>query len=165
MQYPQDCGVSAIRFALREPDHPLARTAAAALSVPHHDAGILICQCGAPDWWRLSARKTHAVLSCGCNGSSLPLYIGPPPSERADVAMKCPRHPDSFAAAAVAVGYASPVPELGTLDAERAREIVVALACRTTDDSYIAWALRLAAPYPITGDEPWLDAIHYSRRR
>jgi hypothetical protein len=30
--------------------------------------------------------------------------------------------------------------------------------------SFIAWALRLPAPYPITGDEDWLNAIHYIRR-
>lgn len=191
MQYPQDCGVSAIRFHLREPDHPLARTAAAALSVPHSDAGYLVCQCGGPDWWRLHTSSQHAVLFCGCNGSSLPLYIGPPPRRpagsydiTAESVARCANHPQSFAAAAIAVGYADPVPALGTLDAERAQELVVALACRldtpAMDDSdfgqralspvadlthsFIAWALRLPAPYPITGGETWLAAIHYIRR-
>src|SRR5690242_17934171 len=30
--------------------------------------------------------------------------------------------------------------------------------------AYIAWQLRLPAPYPVAGDEPWLDAIQRVRR-
>jgi hypothetical protein len=124
------------------------------------------------------------VLVCGCNGSSLPLYIGPPPPEATPhVAASCTQHPDHYAAAAIAIGYADRVPQLGTIDAERAQEIIVALACRVENadaeppfgsrasipvanysHAFIGWELRLPAPYAIVGDEPYLDAIQRIRR-
>jgi hypothetical protein len=162
VQYPHDGGVSAIRFYFGNRRHALARTAADAITVGFCDAGDLVCQCGAPpDSWSAHVTERWATLICSCNGSSLPLYIGPPP--RMSVAdassVGCPTCAESRHAVAIAIGYAAPVPALGSLDAERAQEIVVALRCAGCRAEHIGWRLLLPEPYPVNSDDDWLAAI------
>jgi len=166
VKYPQDGGVSAIRFYLSDPDDPLAHAAASALTVAHHDAGRLICQCRFDGFWSPIATTTWALLCCRCNGSSLPLYIGPPPGVELSRALgldgasgiRCSCG-NSHYSAAVAIGYPILTPPLGSLDAERAQEIALALHCTSCGNEYIGWTLRLPAPYPVNAGDPWLRSI------
>ena len=159
MRYPTDGGVSAIRFYLGARS-PLARAAAAVIAVPHCDAGDLVCICSVVGMWGFSTGKRSATLGCACNGSSLPLYIGPPPGPDTDErAVRCPACAEPFHSAAVAVGYPRPVPPRGTLEAEQAQEIAVALRCTKCRHEHIGWHLALPAPYPARADEEWLRAI------
>lgn len=57
---------------------------------------------------------------------------------------------------AIGIGYAGPVPALGTVDVERAQELVVVRQCDTCQVVFTAWELRLPEPYPIAGNEPWV---------
>jgi hypothetical protein len=161
MDYPKDGGVSAIRFYLRSPSAAIAKVAVAALGVAHHDAGELCCQCTMTGFWQLTFTQSSAVLSCGCNGSTLPLYIGPPSARRwTDPKTAACRSCDGkLHYAAVAVGYPGPVPPLGGIEAERAQELAVALRCRACHHVFVAWQLALPAPYPAHPDEEWLQAI------
>jgi hypothetical protein len=160
VQYPRDCGVSAIRFELGDPTHPLARAAADAITVLHHDTGQLICHCRFDGFWSLCVTKRWAVLVCTCNGSSLPLYIGPPPdvNDPRARAVRCACG-ESRHSAGVAIGYPTPAPPLGSIEAERAQEIAVALRCTPCGNVYLGWHLRLPKPYPVKPGDPWLRAI------
>jgi len=168
VQYPQDGGVSAVRFQLRDRGHPLARAAADAITVRYHDTGYIICQCRFDGFWSLGFTERWAVLTCCCNGSSLPLYIGPPPAIDADgdraTSTPCPCG-SRFHGAAIAIGYPRPTPPLGGIEAERAQEIAVALHCTQCHTEYIGWHLRLPEPRPVSADDPWLRNIQGRFRR
>jgi hypothetical protein len=158
VQYPHDGGVSAIRFYLADANH-LASVAAAAIDVGAYEAGELVCQCGLRDAWSLARTDRCSLLVCSCNGSSLPLYIGPPPNVAGLTSIACASCGEGRGAAAIAIGYRGAVPPLGSLDAERAQQIAVAMRCSRCKTEWLAWQLRLAEPYPVRGDEDWLRAI------
>ncbi len=172
MNYPQDGGVSALRFYLGSARHPLARFAAAQLRAPFHHSGRLVCQCEEEGAWGLYHNGPWALLSCSCNGSELPVYIGAPPPTAptaralsvpapAGPYLKCPGCGEGgHFQAAVAVGYPARVPPIGTVAAEEAQEIVIALRCtRCAAEARVGWALRLEQPPTLRGDEVWLGQI------
>ncbi len=167
MQFPQDGGVSCLRYHLSARNDGLEAFARELVSSDGICAGHLVCQCGADDCWfySVAADGTFAVAYCGCNGSSLPIYIGPPPNQarlKGGQSSRCRAGHDIYGPLVVAIGYAGSVPRLGTLDVERAAEVAVVLECRACAGTRVAWSWRPSPPIVIRGDEPWLDSIQGS---
>jgi hypothetical protein len=161
MDFIKDGGLNCVRHYLFEEAHEIEELATGALQSPGKVVGQLTCVCKAKDSWGLgvSSDQSWAMAWCGCNGSSLPLYIGAPkkgvPSRGA-----CPSGCElPFGRIGVGIGYPKAVPPNGTVDAERATEIVVISNCKSCGKTWNAWTLKLSNPPAITGDEPWLRRI------
>ncbi len=150
-----------MRFYLARRDPELEHAAEKALSVPGRTAGSLVCVCSATDSWYVSTGSSSASATCGCNGSSLEVYIGEPPnpSQPRPTSVHCPSHPDRGLTIAIAIGYPGPVPPLGTLDVEQAMQLAIAARCMECDGIWLAWKLHLPASPTITGNEPWIKRI------
>jgi hypothetical protein len=168
MDFPKDGGLSCVRHFLEARDPILEEYALAPpfprFSSPGRLSGSLVCQCNAWNSWRtrLPLDASFAVVICGCNGSSLPIYIGAPPTLQAGQRLGtnyCPNQHETDGAMAVGIGYPGAVPELGTLEVERAQELTLAVRCRRCDTIFLAFHLRLPAPPTITGREPWVKGI------
>lgn len=167
MDFPRDAGISCVRHYL-EPEVDKAVAAATEEIDPAYgrDAGRLRCICGGNDaWFARTFTSKCVILTCGCNGSSLAVYLGQPPniSMREALAVSCSSQHRSFTVG-VAVGYQGQVPPVGSIDSERAIQVAVHGRCRDCDETVRLWSLRLLAPCPIVGDEPWLKSIHGLRR-
>jgi hypothetical protein len=168
MEFPQDGGLSCVRsFLLPARDDSLETLACAALTgARSRVAGRLLCQCGGVDLWGVRSSPEVLRACCGCNGSTLPVYLGAPPSPRGDLAdWRCPACTQQPMAVTIAVGYPQEsLPALGTLDAERAVGVAVALRCVSCGHEALGWSRILHEPPAIRGDEPWLDRIQGLRR-
>jgi hypothetical protein len=130
------------------------------------------------DHWfvRIPKSGEWSYLICGCNGSKLPVYVGPPP----DVArteewltVLCPQcgtssydTSGSSFAVVIGIGYEVVVPNLGEIEVEMAKEVVVACECNNCSAIHISWDVHLPSPFEIIGTEPWLAAIQgFSSRK
>jgi hypothetical protein len=171
MQFPQDGGLSCVRYYLAERNDALEDFARSRLTAAGRHVGGLICQCGADKSWQVLgyAGKPFVVLNCGCNGSSLPIYLGEPPfdiasfysgppSENAYTRV-CGCGSDHANRIAIGIGYPGDVPQLGTLDVERAQEVVVAAECQSCKTIGSRWNRWLSRLPKIEGDEPWIRVI------
>jgi hypothetical protein len=172
MQFPQDAGLSCIRYYLTNRDELLEEAARSELQSPARCVGTMVCQCGADSAWGVlrPVDPRFVVLECGCNGSSIPVYIGQPPfgplSDRFATDELPPCTADACACGerfknrlAIGIGYAKTVPPLGTLDVERAQEVVVLSRCLACGRVGVRWRRQLARPPLIVGDEPWIRII------
>ena len=171
MQFPQDGGLSCVRYYLATRNDGLEEFALATMESAGRHVGRLICQCGAEDYWALHrfADRPLVLLECACNGSALPVYIGEPPFEgwtvdpypnyTGSVVDNCDCGADGRYRLAIGIGYPGDVPKLGTLDVERAQEVLIAAQCGGCDNTKIAWHLRMPEPPMIVGDEPWIRII------
>jgi hypothetical protein len=166
MNFPQDGGLSCVTYHLRTPTRDtLESLTLGALKARSKIVGRLNCHhCGEVDSWtaRFSPSGECFQACCGCNGSVLPVYIGPPPSGRHDDWVKCrcsKCHVASFTLV-LGIGYLFPsVPKLGTLDVERAVAVGAGLRCRSCQFEFVGWELNRPQPPDIVGDEPWLRRI------
>jgi len=133
--------------------------------------GRLVCQCGAENGWSLWPHPdaSLAVAACGCNGSSLPVYIGEPPTPELKAGREpCPADSNPVYCdcgaewrfrLAIAIGYPGEVPVLGTVSAECAQEVIIAGQCGRCNRITTLWRLTLAQPPSIRGDEAWVKRI------
>ncbi len=179
MQFPLDAGLSCIRYFLAGRDAHLESAAMAQMTSRGRFVGSMVCQCRRETGWQVIhfENQPFIVLACGCNGSSVPVYIGEPPFTP----------PDEYSASgvrggelkpcqcgatyqdrlAIGIGYPEFIPPQGSLDVERAQEVIVLARCGNCGGTFTRWLLRLAQPPTITGDEPWLRKIQgydFSRR-
>lgn len=162
MDFPKDAGLSCVRYFLEPFDPELEQYAGALLTTPSKVVGSLLCQCGSrtPLWGVYPHQNgMSAMASCHCNGSSLPIYIGAPPVLTFLALTPCPNGHAQGNPVAVAIGYPGEVPMLGTLDAERAQEFVIASRCVECRALFVSFQRALAAPPVITGEELWLARI------
>jgi len=172
MQFPQDAGLSCVRYYLDTRDSELEATARSQMISRGCCVGTMVCQCKAESSWQIVHHLDLSAveLFCGCNGSSIPVYIGKPPSlrlpqsETADVlppgvTRSCPCGKGYCHRLAIGIGYPDKVPALGTLDVERALEIVIARSCKHCSSVVIEWHHQLLEPPAIQGDEPWIRII------
>jgi hypothetical protein len=150
-----------VRHYLFEEGHEVETLAKAALQSPGKVVGQLTCICKATDSWALAvgADQGWGLAICGCNGSTLPLYIGAPRSGPASARPCRSNCRTSLGRMGIGIGYPGAVPAVGTVDAERAVEIVVISHCKTCGKSWTAWTLRLPEPPLIQGNESWLRRI------
>jgi len=172
MQFPQDGGLSCVRYYLASRDDALNQFAHAQMQSAGVHVGRLICQCSADNYWDAYEFLDGplVILSCGCNGSSLPVYIGKPPFENGRTVEPEPSYAEPRAkqcrcgkewcnSISIGIGYPGPVPPLGTVDVERAQEVLIAAECKECGNTEVKWHLRLPAPPMIVGDEPWIRSI------
>ncbi len=171
MDFPQDGGLSSVRYFLEDDGSVLVQEARRQVASPTTVAGRLRCQCGAAELcWAIRSHESWTRLDCTCNGSSLPVYVGPPPGGRATpgAEVRCPRCSKSAFSVAVSVGYGdAPLPQLGTMEAECAKEVVVFCLCGC-GERFTGWSLRLPSPFKARGDEPWLKRVQglgFSQRK
>ena len=134
MQFPQDAGLSCVRYYLTRRDAELeSETFAAMVSRARH-VGSMICQCKADRSWQVLHPHSprFVVLACGCNGSSIPVYVGEPPFGPLSESFAAKELPDAelrqCACGAtfsdrlgIGIGYPESIPTLGSLDVERAQ--------------------------------------------
>jgi len=162
MDFAKDGGLNCVRHFLFEEGHKIEEVARQALQSPGKVVGQLNCVCKATDLWflRISSDQARATAWCGCNGSGLPLYIGAPKKAGEEVSTACPSGCKSpMGRLAIGIGYAGVVPPNGTIDAERAVEIVVISHCKGCETIWPVWTLRLTSPPEIKGNESWLRRI------
>ena len=172
MQFPQDGGLSCIRYYLAERDPELEAEAFVLMASPARHVGSMICQCKADRWWQVLHPQSQefVVLCCGCNGSSLPVYIGEPPfgplsdswarHELPEVQMHSCACGGTFGdRLAIGIGYPETVPPLGSLDVERAQEVAIVGRCTKCSGTFLRWKLQLPEPPTINGNEPWIKVI------
>lgn len=170
MQFPQDGGLSCVRYYLAIRNSPLERFVQTQMQSIGRHVGTLVCQCNSDDCWVIHTfpENTHVLLHCGCNGSTLPVYIGEPPFEgrRADTeptfsnstVLRCACG-TSANQVAIGIGYPGEIPKPGTLDVEHAVEVLIAghcMGCETTDTR---WHLTLTEPPVVSVDKPWIRII------
>ena len=172
MQFPQDAGLSCIRYYLAKRDDELECEAFALMVSRARHVGSMICQCKADRWWQVLHPQSprFVVLSCGCNGSSIPVYIGAPPfgplsnswaeEELPNVEVQPCACGGTFGdRLAIGIGYPESVPRLGSLDVERSQEVVIVGRCTKCSGTFLRWQLHLPHPPKIIGDEPWIKVI------
>jgi hypothetical protein len=165
MNFPQDGGLSCVRYYLNEEDTPVEQAALGALTSPGRCVGMLTCQCSAKDYWTLYTAPKRAELWCGCNGSVLPLYIGEPPLtglRKRGTWWHCECGGD-IGPAAIAIGYPGDVPALGSMGVEEAKELAVAIGCAACSTPRLAWHYAREEALTLDGNEPWLSGIQGSR--
>jgi hypothetical protein len=168
MQFPQDAGLSCVRYYLVPRDPELEALAKNALAAPGKHVGSLICQCGEVNQWKVSLSEdgARAMLFCSCNGSSLPIYIGSPTQKHMEAKVVVSSHRCLLPLKVViAIGYPKEVPPLGSIAVEVAQELVMAAFCSLCKQSFIRWHLTLAAPPVFQGNEPWLTKIQGYKER
>ncbi len=163
----QDGGLPALRFYVSSRQDDLTEIAVGSLRARSVVAGHLVCVCNATDLWVMCAPRDTGVpyVYCACNGSGLPIYLGRPGGD--DMAMGtrlarqkacCPE--ETTYAIVVAIGYpCAAIPEVGTIEAERATELLVLGKCNRCAVVSGLWGIRLQAPPSIEGDEPWIRRI------
>jgi hypothetical protein len=172
MQFPQDGGLSCVRYYLDKRDPELEAEAFSLMVSRARHVGSMICQCKADRWWHVCPHPNQqfAVLACGCNGSSIPVYIGEPPFgplsghwafEELPAAeiQPCACGGMFGDRLAIGIGYPESVPPLGSLDVERAQEVVIVGRCTKCGGTFLRWNLQLPEPPTINGDEPWIKVI------
>lgn len=172
MDYVKDGGLSLVRYLMERRNDALEDRVLAAMTSTGKAVGHLTtCQCGAKDHWTITASTNPAavLVSCGCNGSSFPVQIGRPVGmgvfyRRSLSDLGCPDHKCRHAVV-FGIGYPDRVPELGTLDVERAQELLIAMRCIDCSNEGIWWSQRLPAPPPIEPWEGWLRDIQGVRPR
>jgi hypothetical protein len=178
MLFPVEGGLTAVRRNLAVRGDEMERFALERLAAEGRTAGRLVCICRTENRWTVgvSPDATHATARCENSGSTLQIYVGTPPFRRrrrrraspsveeARQAPDCPLCGESPAGElVVGVGYPGPVPELGTLEVERAVELVLASRCPACDVSWIRWRFRLNRPPFFTGRESWLPPRIFPR--
>jgi hypothetical protein len=153
MDFPKDGGLSCVRYYLSERSDDAEAVVRRELRAPGRVVGRFVCQCGAEDHWWVADGGDSAWLTCDCNGSTIPIYLGAPPARR--------ERPGAGRAGIVIVGigYPGAIPPLGTIDVERALEVVVAVARPGCDVVEVVWEVHLDEPPRIRGDEPWIRRI------
>ena len=172
MQFYQDGGLSCIRYYLAAQDSDLEAAARSRMVSSVCHVGIMICQCKAEDSWQVYRYpdRPMVVLACGCNGSSIPVYIGEPPfgplsnhyaSEEIPIGkmVGCDCSETFSDRLAIGIGYPSDIPPLGTLEVEIAQEVVIVAHCKKCNGTFTRWSLVLPSPPTITGSEPWIRII------
>lgn len=171
MNFPQDGGLSCVRFFLRRPmGDSLERITSEALEARSKIIGRLNCHhCGEVDSWTgaYSESRQCFMASCGCNGSTLPVYIGAPPASgtRDWSRFRCLDCGTEVFSLVVGIGYSfEALPQLGSLDVERAIAIAAGLCCRNCKHQFVGWRLNRPQPPEITGNEPWLRRIQGLQR-
>jgi hypothetical protein len=166
MNFQQDGGLSCVRYHLRAPlKDSLEALTAHALEARSKVVGRLNCHyCGEVDSWSVGycTSRNYLKAGCGCNGSVLPVYIGAPPEQDLDdwTTCRCPDCHEAILSLALGIGYTyDAVPNLGTLDVERAVALAAGLRCRACQREFVGWRLSRSQPPDILGEEPWLRRI------
>ena len=171
MQFIQDGGLSCVRYYLAVHSAALEAHARGVIQSVGRLVGRLVCQCGAENRWSvwIYSDASLAVAACGCNGSSLPVYIGEPPkpelkagrepSLASSNVVRCDCGAERDFRLAIAIGYPGDVPALGTVSAECAQEVAIAGHCGRCQKVTTLWRLTRTQPPIVRGDETWIKRI------